>query len=111
MKDSLDKMMEKTDKFLMIYAHDSEDERFETEYSYHLYNSKWLQNMKTKEDFQLIYKQEKPEPNCSAVPTYSGGSKINARGIFTVSSGLTAGQGSAGRSNAAGAYLGFSAEL
>ena len=66
MRDSLDKMMEKADKFLMIYAHDSEDERFETEYSYHLYNSKWLQHMKTKEDFQLIYKQEKPEPNCSA---------------------------------------------
>ena len=51
------------------------------------------------------------ETNCSAVPTYSGGSKINARCIFTVSSGLTAGQGSAGRSNAAGAYLGFNAEL
>ena len=66
MRDSLDKMMEKTDKFLMIYAHDSEDERFETEYSVHLYNSKWLQHMKTREDFELIYKQERPEPNCSA---------------------------------------------
>jgi hypothetical protein len=51
------------------------------------------------------------ETNCSSVPTYSGGSTINARCIFTVSSGLTAGNGSAGRSNAASAYLGFSAEL
>ena len=51
------------------------------------------------------------ETACSAVPTFSGGSEYNARVVFTVSSGLTAGQGSAGRAYNSSAYLGFSAEF
>ena len=51
------------------------------------------------------------ETTCSAVPTFSGGSEYNARVVLTVSSGLTAGQGSAGRAVNSDGYLGFSAEL
>ncbi len=51
------------------------------------------------------------ETTCSAVPTFSGGSEYNARVVFTVASGLTAGQGSAGRAVNSDGYLGFSAEL
>lgn len=60
MRESLDKMMEKSNRFFMMYAHDSEDPKFETEYSVHLYNSKWLQHMNSQDDFKLIYKQERP---------------------------------------------------
>jgi hypothetical protein len=49
--------------------------------------------------------------NCSSVPTLSGGSVWGALVQFTVSSGLTAGQGSVIRSVNSSAYLGFSAEL
>ena len=51
------------------------------------------------------------ETQCSSVPTISGGSEYNCRLVFHVSSGLTAGQGSAGRAYNSSAYLGFSAEL
>jgi len=51
------------------------------------------------------------ETTCSAVPSFSGASKNNGRVVFTVSSGLTTGQGSAGRANGSNSTLAFSAEL
>ena len=52
------------------------------------------------------------ETTCSAVPTYDSTTSETIYGAnFTVASGLTAGQGSGGRSNNSSAYLGFSAEL
>jgi hypothetical protein len=48
---------------------------------------------------------------CSSVPALSGGSVWGSVVQFTVSSGLTAGQGSVIRSVNSSAYLGFSAEL
>jgi hypothetical protein len=49
--------------------------------------------------------------NCSAVPQFNFGDVWGAMVLFTVASGLTAGQASMGRSNGASGYLGFSAEL
>ena len=48
---------------------------------------------------------------CSAVPTFIGAELFSARTRFEVSSGLTAGQGSFGRSVNSSAYLAWSAEL
>jgi hypothetical protein len=48
---------------------------------------------------------------CSAVPTYQGANKNGGLVQFTVASGLTAGQGSLGRSETVSAYLAWSAEL
>jgi hypothetical protein len=48
---------------------------------------------------------------CSGVPSLASSDVWNGRVIFTVSSGLTAGQGSLIRAVNANAYLGFSAEL
>ena len=48
---------------------------------------------------------------CSSVPTFSVASQSNARTIFTVASGLTAGQGSFARAVNSNAYLAWSAEL
>jgi hypothetical protein len=49
--------------------------------------------------------------NCSAVPAYNNASTNLAQTVFTVASGLTAGQGCQGRCVTTGAYLGWSAEL
>jgi hypothetical protein len=48
---------------------------------------------------------------CSAVPTFATGNNEIGNFNFTVASGLTAGNGSFARSNATGAFLGWSAEL
>jgi hypothetical protein len=48
---------------------------------------------------------------CSSVVSFVNGSPSNSFVIFTVASGLTAGQGSFGETNATGAYLAWSAEL
>ena len=48
---------------------------------------------------------------CSSVPTFNQATTENASFLFTVASGLTAGNGSMFRSNAANTYLGWSAEL
>jgi hypothetical protein len=47
----------------------------------------------------------------SSVPTFNAATVDNASVLFTVSSGLTAGNGVVIRSNAANTYLGWSAEL
>jgi hypothetical protein len=49
--------------------------------------------------------------SCSSVPTFSTGQKESCAVNFTVSSGLTAGNGSLIRAADSSAYLGFSAEL
>ena len=49
--------------------------------------------------------------NCSAVPSFAGADLFSARTQLTVASGLTAGQGGAGRSVNSSAYLAWSAEL
>ena len=48
---------------------------------------------------------------CSAVPSFLNASVDTARTRFDVASGLTAGQAIHARSNATGAYLGWSAEI
>ena len=48
---------------------------------------------------------------CNGVPTFGGATLDNARVIFVVGSGLTAGQAVLLRSNSSSAYLAFSAEL
>jgi hypothetical protein len=48
---------------------------------------------------------------CSAVPTFNAASQYIGSVAFIVASGLTAGQGSNGRSVNTTAYLGWSAEL
>jgi ribosomal protein L30E len=63
------KLIEKADRFLVIYAQDSRNtDRFDIEYKSHLYNSRWFQYMEDQNDFELIYEQEKPfdESLCSA---------------------------------------------
>jgi hypothetical protein len=50
--------------------------------------------------------------NCSSVPSFSANTtNIIGSSVFTVSSGLTAGQGSTGLSNVTTAFLAWSAEL
>jgi hypothetical protein len=67
LKESIDNMVDKTNKCLIIYAQDSHDPRFETEYISHLYNSKWIQYLQEKHsNLSLIYKQEEPKSGCSA---------------------------------------------
>jgi hypothetical protein len=48
---------------------------------------------------------------CSSVPTFNRASQFGSASIFTVASGLTAGQGSQGQSETTSAYLAWSAEL
>jgi hypothetical protein len=48
---------------------------------------------------------------CSSVPTLSGAEEFATRTLYTVSSGLTAGQGCLSRSLTSNAYLAWSAEL
>jgi len=63
MRRTLDKLIEKSKKYIIVYAHDSRKvEFFDKEYSSHLFNSKWLQHYlkKRKEDVKLVYEQEKP---------------------------------------------------
>ena len=48
---------------------------------------------------------------CNGVPTFGGATLDNARVIFVIGSGLTAGQAVLLRSNSSSAYLAFSAEL
>ena len=48
---------------------------------------------------------------CSGVPTLSASSVSNARLLFNVASGLTAGRGALARAQTTNAYLGFSADL
>ena len=67
LRESLDNMVNKTNKYLIIYAQDSYNSRFETEYRSHLYNSKWVQYLKENHsNLSLIYKQDEPQPGCSA---------------------------------------------
>lgn len=66
---TMDKMMKKADKFLIIYAQDSrKTERFDFEFRGHLFNSRWFQYMEDQNDFELIYEQEEPfdKSMCSA---------------------------------------------
>lgn len=62
MRKSLDKMIEKAEKYLIIYAQDSlNTEFFDVEFRVHLYNSRWIQYLQTKENVELIYRQPQPE--------------------------------------------------
>jgi hypothetical protein len=69
-----------------------------------------LEQSGTAADYQIIYLAT--SATCSAVPIFAIANLNLARSTFTVASGLTAGQGSAGRAGAnTTAYLGWSAEL
>jgi hypothetical protein len=49
--------------------------------------------------------------NCSAVPTFNSADTWFSSVVFTVASGLTAGQASLIRAGSTSGYLGWSAEL
>jgi hypothetical protein len=69
-----------------------------------------LEQSGTASDYQILYLGT--ATTCSAVPTFGIANLNLARSIFTVASGLTAGQGSGGRAGSnTTAYLGWSAEL
>ena len=69
-----------------------------------------LEQSGTAADYQIIYLAT--AATCSAVPIFAIANLNLARSTFTVASGLTAGQGSAGRAGVnTTAYLGWSAEL
>jgi hypothetical protein len=71
-----------------------------------------LETSGTASDYSIAH--ENTATTCSAVPTYSAPSnEFQSLTIFTVSSGLTTGQGSRGCSsiNNANAFLAWSAEL
>lgn len=65
---TLDKMMEKSNRFVIIYAQDSRATRFDSQYKQHLYNSKWFQYMEKQKVFELVYEQKEPfdKELCSA---------------------------------------------
>ncbi len=68
MRDTLVNMIDKSKNYIMVYAQDSTNYDFDTEYRGHLYNSKWLQYMygRTWEDIDLVAKQNQPMPGSSA---------------------------------------------
>lgn len=66
MKRTLDIMMEKADRFIVIYAQDSRDDNFDRLYNGHLYNSKWIQYMNVQNTFECIYEQDFPQVGSTA---------------------------------------------
>lgn len=66
MKRTLDMMIKKADKFLLIYAQDSRDKKFDNIYVGHLYNSKWIQYMDVQNTFECVYEQDSPEVGSTA---------------------------------------------
>jgi hypothetical protein len=68
-----------------------------------------LEQSGTASDYLLVYLNIAQA--CSAVPTFGTGATTNAAVNFTVSSGLTAGNGLLAGSNSASSYLAWSAEL
>jgi hypothetical protein len=68
-----------------------------------------LEQSGTASDYLLVY--QNTAQACSAVPTFGNGAITNGAVNFTVSSGLTAGNGLSAGSNSASSYLAWSAEL
>ena len=68
-----------------------------------------LEQSGTASDYLLVH--QNTASVCSSVPTFNNCSQIASEIIFTVASGLTAGNGLNAGSNSANAYLGWSAEL
>jgi hypothetical protein len=68
-----------------------------------------LEQSGTASDYLLVY--QNTAQACSAVPTFGTGATTNGAVNFTVSSGLTAGDGLFAGSNSASSYLAWSAEL
>jgi hypothetical protein len=68
-----------------------------------------LEQSGTASDYLLVY--QNTAQACSAVPTFGTGAITNGAVNFTVSSGLTAGNGLSAGSNSASSYLAWSAEL
>jgi len=67
MRKSIDKMFEKSDKYVIIYAQDSRDNKFDTMYRNHLYNSKWFQHIEySHKEAKLIYEQESSQHGTTA---------------------------------------------
>jgi hypothetical protein len=63
MRLSLDKMIEKSSKYIIIYAHDSS---IVNVYNDHLYDSKWMQHINQKQGLSLTFVQNDYEPGTSA---------------------------------------------
>ena len=68
-----------------------------------------LEQTGTATDYRIQYLST--NSTCDFVPTFGGATLQNARVVFYVNSGLTAGQAVLLRSNNSNAYLAFSAEL
>jgi hypothetical protein len=68
-----------------------------------------LEQSGTASDYKVAHTST--STNCSSVPTFANASTVVGASNFTVASGLTAGQGNTGESNATAAYLAWSAEL
>ena len=64
----------------------------------------------TASDYKVWYKNN-GSTTCSSVPTSDAISSRSARLTFTVSSGLSAGEGASYRANSTDAYIAWSAEL
>ena len=62
-------------------------------------------------DSGFIWSSGNTSTTCSAVPTFESHTSFSGRLLFTVSSGLTAGQAGAYRAASTDAYLAWSAEL
>jgi hypothetical protein len=63
MHHAIDKMIEKSNKYIIIYAHDSLIDNY---YNSHLFDSKWMQYIRKNEDIVLIFTQSDCQPGCSA---------------------------------------------
>jgi hypothetical protein len=68
-----------------------------------------LEQSGTAADYNMFYLAT--ATNCSSVPAFNVASVNSSMVVFTVSSGLTAGQGSIMRASNGTGYLGWSAEL
>jgi len=65
LKITLEKIVEISNDYIIIYAQDSMDTKFNYLYSEHLYNSPWRQILEEK-NVKLIYEQEKCKPGTTA---------------------------------------------
>lgn len=65
LKSTLEKIVELSSDYIVIYAQDSRDTKFSNLYSGHLYNSPWRQILEEK-NVKLIYEQEKCKPGTTA---------------------------------------------
>jgi len=66
---TIDKLIEKANKFVVIYAQDSLNLYFDHQYKEHLHNSKWIQYIQKahSDNLTLIHRQDEPTSGSSAL--------------------------------------------